>query len=131
MLSIAAAVIVTRVSSPLDLTGQMSSQFSSAGAWTPVAVILALLGCLPGMPHFILLPAAGIAGYVAYPLKPAKTAAGSVPAAAYGPGAADPAQRSETIREDGTDPGQLCGAICISLIGLGGDKLTAPLWGRP
>src|SRR3546814_6431908 len=33
MLSIAAAVIVTRVSSPLDLTGQMSSQFGSAAAW--------------------------------------------------------------------------------------------------
>src|SRR3546814_14233336 len=37
MLSIAAAVIVTRVSSPLDLTGQMSRQFGSAAAWTPVA----------------------------------------------------------------------------------------------
>src|SRR3546814_11925954 len=100
MLSIAAAVIVTRVSSPLDLTGQMSSQFSSAGAWTPVAVILALLGCLPGMPHFIILPAAGIAGYVAYRLKTAKTAADSVPAAANGPGAADPAQDPQLTWEE-------------------------------
>src|SRR3546814_16286742 len=112
MLSIAAAVIVTRVSSPLDLTGQMSSQFSSAGAWTPVAVILALLGCLPGMPHFIILPAAGIAGYVAYRLKTAKTAAASVPAAADGPGAADPAQDSQIRWEDVTDNVPISVAIC-------------------
>src|SRR3546814_5352190 len=56
MLSIAAAVIVTRVSSPLALTGQMSSQFGSAAAWTPVAAILTLLGVSPGMPPMIILP---------------------------------------------------------------------------
>ena len=42
LLSIAAASIVTRVSSPLDLSGQIASQFGSARAWTPVAAILAL-----------------------------------------------------------------------------------------
>ena len=40
LLSIAAASIVTRVNSPLDLGGQISSQFGSAKAWTPVAAIL-------------------------------------------------------------------------------------------
>src|SRR3546814_11353557 len=90
MLSIAAAVIVTRVSSPLDLTGQMSSQFSSPGARTPVAVILALLGCLPGLPHFIILRAAGIAGYVADRLKTAQTAADRAPAVADGASTSDP-----------------------------------------
>ena len=40
LLSIAAAAIVTRVTSPLDLAGQIGSQFGSARTWTPVAAIL-------------------------------------------------------------------------------------------
>src|SRR3546814_12230782 len=66
MLSIAAAAIVTRVASSHDLAGQIGSQFGSARTWTPVAVILALLGVLPGMPHLIILPAAIAAGAIAW-----------------------------------------------------------------
>ncbi len=66
MLSIAAATIVTRVTSAQDLTGQIGSQFGSARTWTPVAAILALLGVMPGMPHLVILPAAAAAAYVAY-----------------------------------------------------------------
>ncbi|MEZ5709153.1 MAG: flagellar biosynthesis protein FlhA [Blastomonas sp.] len=68
LLSIAAAAIVTRVSSPFDLPGQISSQFSIGKAWVPVAAILGVLGLLPGMPHLIILPAAGIAGFIAWRL---------------------------------------------------------------
>jgi len=68
MLSIAAAAIVTRVSSDKDLAGQIGGQFGSPRTWTPVAVILGLLGLLPGMPHFIILSAAGIAGFAAWKL---------------------------------------------------------------
>jgi flagellar biosynthesis protein FlhA len=68
LLSIAAAAIVTRVSSPLDLSGQITSQFGSARAWTPVAAILTFLGLLPGMPHLIILSAAALAGFVAWKL---------------------------------------------------------------
>ncbi|MEX6834085.1 FHIPEP family type III secretion protein, partial [Pseudomonas aeruginosa] len=42
MLSIAAASIVTRVTSDKDLAGQIGGQFGSPRTWTPVAVILAL-----------------------------------------------------------------------------------------
>jgi len=66
MLSIAAATIVTRVTSSQDLAGQIGSQFGSARTWTPVAAILALLGVMPGMPHLVILPAAAAAGYLAY-----------------------------------------------------------------
>jgi len=69
LLSIAAAMIVTRVSSTLDLAGQISSQFASSAAWTPVAVILGLLGLLPGMPHFLMIPAAAGAGALAWRLR--------------------------------------------------------------
>ncbi|MBS0285213.1 MAG: flagellar biosynthesis protein FlhA, partial [Proteobacteria bacterium] len=69
MLSIAAAAIVTRVSSDKDLAGQIGSQFGSPRTWTPVAGILFLLGVLPGMPHLVILPAAAIAGFTAWKLR--------------------------------------------------------------
>ena len=69
MLSIAAASIVTRVTSEKDLAGQIGGQFGSPRTWTPVAVILALLGILPGMPHMVILPAAAIAGFAAWKLR--------------------------------------------------------------
>jgi flagellar biosynthesis protein FlhA len=68
MLSIAAAAIVTRVTSTFDLAGQIGSQFGSARTWTPVAVIMGLLGIMPGMPHLVLLPAAAITGFAAWKL---------------------------------------------------------------
>jgi flagellar biosynthesis protein FlhA len=69
LLSIAAAMVVTRVGSEMDLAGQVSSQFSSAASWAPVAVILALLAALPGMPHLVILAAAGGAGTIAWKLR--------------------------------------------------------------
>jgi flagellar biosynthesis protein FlhA len=73
LLSIAAAAIVTRVNSPHDLSGQISSQFAHAGAWAPVAAILGVLGLLPGMPHLVLLPAAAIAGAICWRLGKSRT----------------------------------------------------------
>jgi flagellar biosynthesis protein FlhA len=68
LLSIAAAAIVTRVSAnkDQDLTGQIGSQFASHRTWTPVAAITGLLAFLPGMPAFIILPAAAGSGYMAW-----------------------------------------------------------------
>ncbi|WP_193408598.1 flagellar biosynthesis protein FlhA [Tardibacter chloracetimidivorans] len=128
MLSIAAAVIVTRVSSPLDLTGQMSSQFGSAAAWTPVAAILALLGVLPGMPQMIILPAAGLAAYAAWRLKKAQSASAAPETADAA--VADPARESQINWEDVTDNVQISVEIGYGLIGLVDEKLSAPLMGR-
>ncbi len=86
LLSIAAAMVVTRVGSEQNLAGQVTSQFSSGASWTPVAIIMGLLAALPGMPWLITLPAAAGAGYIAWKLrqpaklKPADTAP-AVPAA--------------------------------------------------
>src|SRR3954467_11216728 len=71
LLSIAAASIVTRVSSPFDLAGQITSQFGSHRAWIPVAAILLFLGLLPGTPHVAILPAAAVAGTIAWRLRKA------------------------------------------------------------
>ncbi|MEY4269855.1 MAG: hypothetical protein RLZZ58_1071 [Pseudomonadota bacterium] len=68
LLSIAAAAIVTRVTSPHDLNRQIGGQFGRASAWMPVAAILALLGILPGMPHAIILPIAALCGALAWHL---------------------------------------------------------------
>ncbi|WP_426164901.1 flagellar biosynthesis protein FlhA [Sandarakinorhabdus sp. DWP1-3-1] len=76
LLSIAAAMVVTRVGSELDLAGQVTSQFAQSASWAPVAVILALLAALPGMPHLVILAAAAGAGWIAWKLrKPAAAAA--------------------------------------------------------
>ncbi|OBX18851.1 flagellar biosynthesis protein FlhA [Erythrobacter sp. QSSC1-22B] len=59
LLSIAAAVIVTRVSDTRDLTGQIGGQLADPKIWLPVACILFAIGCIPAMPQAIFLPLAG------------------------------------------------------------------------
>ncbi len=62
LLSIAAAVIVTRVSDTRGLSDQIGAQFSAPGTWLPVAMILGAIGMIPAMPQLAFLPAAAIAG---------------------------------------------------------------------
>jgi flagellar biosynthesis protein FlhA len=69
LLSIAAAVIVTRVSDTRDLAGQIGGQFAAPGTWLPVAVILAAIGMIPAMPQIVFLPAAGIVGWIWWSLR--------------------------------------------------------------
>jgi flagellar biosynthesis protein FlhA len=58
LLSIAAAVIVTRVSDTRDLTGQIGGQFAEPAIWLPVGCILAAMGMIPAMPQTVFLPLA-------------------------------------------------------------------------
>ncbi|WP_299309093.1 flagellar biosynthesis protein FlhA [uncultured Croceicoccus sp.] len=69
LLSIAAAVIVTRVTDKSDLAGHIGGQFSDPRSWMPVAVVMGALGMIPAMPQSVFLPAAAIAGYLAWHLK--------------------------------------------------------------
>jgi flagellar biosynthesis protein FlhA len=64
LLSIAAAVIVTRVSDSRDLAGQIGGQFADPATWLPVALILGAIGMIPAMPQSIFLPAAGLATWL-------------------------------------------------------------------
>ncbi|MBS0476280.1 MAG: flagellar biosynthesis protein FlhA [Proteobacteria bacterium] len=61
LLSIAAAVIVTRVADSRDLAGQIGGQLANPAIWLPVAVILTAIGLIPAMPQLVFLPAAGLA----------------------------------------------------------------------
>ena len=72
LLSIAAAVIVTRVSDTRDLAGQIGGQFAAPGTWLPVAVILGAIGMIPAMPQMVFLPAAAMAGWIWWSLRKRK-----------------------------------------------------------
>ena len=69
LLSIAAAVIVTRVSDSRNLSGQIGGQFASPSTWLPVAVILTAIGMIPAMPQSVFLPAAAMSAWLWWNLK--------------------------------------------------------------
>ncbi|MXP41547.1 flagellar type III secretion system protein FlhA [Altererythrobacter soli] len=92
LLSIAAAVIVTRVSDTRDLTGQIGGQFADPRIWLPVGCILAAMGMIPAMPQSIFLPLAGGAFLLWRGLRRRETAAAAF--ASEPPVKADPARIS-------------------------------------
>jgi flagellar biosynthesis protein FlhA len=125
LLSIAAAAIVTRVNSAHDLTGQIGSQFGSHKTWTPVAVILALLGVMPGMPHLVILPAAAAAGFAAWKLREiARRPAVPVEVAA------EPIDLSRIGWDEVTDNMQVMLDIGYGLVPLVDERRGGPLMGR-
>ena len=124
ILSIAAAAIVTRVSSSKNLPDQITSQFGSGAAWVPVAVILAILGVLPGMPHMVVLPAAAVAsGFAFYLIRRPK------PVAA----APEPVQEKQPEQidwEDVSEKARLGIEIGYGLVSMVEDRKGAPLMKR-
>jgi flagellar biosynthesis protein FlhA len=127
LLSIAAASIVTRVSSPLDLSGQITSQFGSAKAWTPVSGILFVLGLLPGMPHFIVLPAALAAGAIAWKLHKGAKARAAAAAVVEAPPVASPGAIGW---DEVSDDAALGLEMGFGLVGLVDERKGAPLMAR-
>ncbi|KQS03368.1 flagellar biosynthesis protein FlhA [Sphingomonas sp. Leaf357] len=125
LLSIAAAAIVTRVTSSQDLAGQIGGQFASARTWTPVAIILGLLGLMPGMPHLIILPAAAIAGFAAYKLNQKAKRPAPVEIVA-----AEPVDQSKIGWEEVTDTMQVNLDIGYGLVPLVDERRGSPLMGR-
>jgi flagellar biosynthesis protein FlhA len=125
LLSIAAASIVTRVSSEHDLSGQIASQFGAGKAWVPVAVILTFLGILPGMPHMIILPAAAIASLIAWNLRKAAARAAEPVIEEAAP--ANPAHIEWADVSDGAVLGLEIG---YGLIGMVDERKGAPLMAR-
>ncbi|MET4895824.1 flagellar biosynthesis protein FlhA [Sphingomonadaceae bacterium jetA1] len=126
MLSIAAAAIVTRVSSDKDLAGQIGSQFGASKTWIPVAVILGLLGVLPGMPHLVLLPAAAIAGFTAWKLRQIEKRPVVAPPAP----AAEPVDPSRIGWDEVIDGMQVHIDIGYGLVPLVDERRGAPLMAR-
>ncbi|MFD1510664.1 flagellar biosynthesis protein FlhA [Lacimonas salitolerans] len=66
LLSIATAIIVTRVSSSQDMAEHIKSEVSMSRAWFPVAGVLGLIGLVPGMPTLLFVGVAAFAGLAGY-----------------------------------------------------------------
>jgi flagellar biosynthesis protein FlhA len=83
LLSVAVAILVTRVSRPHDMSQQITAQvLSQPRAVAVTAGILGLLGVIPGMPNVVFLSMAALAGTGAYFLnkkRAAQTAAAAAP----------------------------------------------------
>ncbi|MDO9372713.1 MAG: flagellar biosynthesis protein FlhA [Gammaproteobacteria bacterium] len=83
VLSTAAAIMVTRVSSAQDMGGQILSQlFGSPRALGVTAAIIGAMGLVPGMPNVAFLTLAGIAGGGAWMIAERRKVAERTPAAA-------------------------------------------------
>jgi flagellar biosynthesis protein FlhA len=127
LLSIAAASIVTRVSSPFDLSGQITRQFGLARAWLPVAGILFFLGLLPGMPHFTILPFAGLAFFIAHRLRKSAKAQAIIDAT---PAEAPVISPSLIGWDEVSDDAALGLELGFALVGLVDERKGAPLMAR-
>jgi flagellar biosynthesis protein FlhA len=69
LLSAAAAILVTRVSDAGDLEKQVSGQLlAQPNVLFSAAVVMVILGLVPGMPWFFFFTFAGVLGYVGYRL---------------------------------------------------------------
>src|SRR5579871_6567501 len=93
LLSVAVAVIVTRMSRASDMSQQVAKQMlGQPKALAVAAGILGIMGLIPGMPNFAFLAMASLAGGGAYLLHRKALAAAAappppLPTAAAGPGA--------------------------------------------
>ncbi len=101
LLSVAVAILVTRVSRPHDMSQQIVSQvLGQPRALGVTSGILALLGIIPGMPNVVFLAMAGVCAVGAYFLSKRAVsgkAAAAVPAAAV---AGVPAEQKELSWDD-------------------------------
>jgi flagellar biosynthesis protein FlhA len=93
LLSVAVAIIVTRISREQDVSSELGKQlFGQPKSLGVAAAVLGILGVIPGMPNFMFLAFAALAGWGAWKLKqerdkpvveeapPAEAAAPPVPA---------------------------------------------------
>ncbi|MDA0851523.1 MAG: flagellar biosynthesis protein FlhA [Proteobacteria bacterium] len=66
LLSIATAIIVTRVSSSQSMADHIGEEISLAQAWFPVAAVLGIIGLVPGMPTALFGGMAISAAFIGY-----------------------------------------------------------------
>ena len=99
LLSVAVAILVTRVSKPHDMSQQIMSQvLGQPRALAVTGGILGLLGIIPGMPNLVFLSMAALCGYGAYHLTKKREAAKTAPAVPVAP--AIPAEQRELSWDD-------------------------------
>ncbi|MGA0792172.1 MAG: flagellar biosynthesis protein FlhA [Burkholderiaceae bacterium] len=109
-LSLATAIVVTRVTTAESMTEQTKSQLSSPSALFISGGILAILGLVPGMPTFVFLSLAAIAASLGLIVLKKRfedeeaTARGDAPGQAGAPGSSDdPANPNKELDWDDLD----------------------------
>ncbi|MBL8652197.1 MAG: flagellar biosynthesis protein FlhA [Sphingopyxis sp.] len=125
LLSIAAASIVTRVTSPMNLSDQIGSQFAAPHIWFAVGGILTILGLVPAMPQMLILPAAALSLVMGWQLRKAAAAVAAAPEPAL------PAPDPHLIDwADVSDSSAAQLEIGYALVSLVDERKGAPLMGR-
>ena len=116
LLSTAAAIIVTRVSSASDLGNQVMTQmFGSPKALGVSAGVLFIMGSIPGMPHFAFLGLSALCGGAAYLIhqqklkKAGEEASGELAQKAMTPEAAAREQETKELGWDDVQPVDMVG----------------------
>ena len=66
LLSIATAIIVTRVSSAHNMSEHISKQVNLSAAWIPTSLVILALGLVPGMPNKLFIFFAALAAGLAF-----------------------------------------------------------------
>jgi flagellar biosynthesis protein FlhA len=101
LLSVAVAILVTRVSKPHDMSQQIMSQvLGQPKALGVTSGILTLLGIIPGMPNLVFLGMAAVCAVSAYLVSKRKAAEKKVAAAPAAAAAAIPAEQRELSWDD-------------------------------
>ncbi len=99
LISVAAAMVVSRVGSEADIGSQIRGQmFQSPKVMGITAGIILMLGIIPGMPHVVFLLMGGLIGYYAWWLRQREKAAANKPA--VDPKDAAPAVNAEASWDD-------------------------------
>ncbi len=105
VLSVAAAIMVTRVSSAQNMGKQILVQlFDSPRALGVAAGVLGIMGVIPGMPNVAFLTLAAIAGGIAYMIAQRKQAASLVVAPALPVKVAEPSSELRDLSWDDVMP---------------------------
>ena len=66
LLSIATAIIVTRVSSSENMSDHITRQVNLSAAWLPTSLVMLALGLVPGMPNLLFIGFALATGFLAW-----------------------------------------------------------------
>ena len=98
-LSLATAIIVTRVTTSQSMTEQTKTQLSNPTALFIASGIMTLLGLVPGMPHMVFLTLAGLTAGIGYMVVRRQTI-DEIEAAAPPPEAADSGAPKELDWDD-------------------------------
>ncbi|MEO8019904.1 MAG: flagellar biosynthesis protein FlhA [Pseudomonadota bacterium] len=100
MLSVAVAIIVTRISREQDMGSELGRQlFGQPKALGVAAAVLGIMGLIPGMPNMVFLSMAALCGYGAWRLVKKREQAAALPVAAPEPPPA-PAEVQELSWDD-------------------------------